>query len=99
MTDSASPASHYSPPMESKSTTDILRSLIAEDNYNTLTIMAEALNLYTFSISKSRVGADRHWTADDVARFLNITLMYLSIGEVENQLAKMSGRPQRTKTD
>lgn len=82
-----------SPSAPDRSITEILRALIAEDNYNALTIMAEALNLYAFSISKHRSGADRHWTADDVARFLNITLMYLSIGEVEESLAKLAGKP------
>jgi hypothetical protein len=85
------------PTLPPRSTTDILRDLIAEDDHNTLTIIAEALNLYAFSISKTRSGADRHWSGDDVARFLNIALMYLSVGEVEASLAKLTGAPRRPK--
>ena len=77
------------------SITTTLRALIAEDDHNTLTIIAEVANLYEFSISKYRTGKDRHWTADDASRFLNICLMYLSIGEIETGLAKLTGAPKR----
>lgn len=74
---------------------DILRSLIAEDDQNALTVMASAVNLYAYSISLHRTGSGRNWTADDVGRFLNICTMLLAVGEVENQITQLTGRPRK----
>jgi hypothetical protein len=85
------------PTTNDRSVVSILKELIAEDDHNTLTIIAEVINLYDFSIAKTRIGKDRHWDASDVARFLNIALMYLSVGEVEASIAKLAGVPRRPK--
>jgi hypothetical protein len=79
---------------QTKTIPEMLRAMVAEDDHNALTIIAEVANLYEFSMAKYRTGSGRHWSAEDASRFLNICLMYLSIGEVEAGLAKLTGAPK-----
>ena len=72
----------------------MIRTLVAEDDTESQTIIAGAITLYNRALRTQR-GPQSSWSADDVNKLLNICYMLLSVGEVEASIAKVVGKPYR----
>lgn len=76
---------------------EMLHSIIEEEDLDQAYILAEAFNLYLIAIKKR--GGRSTLGPQDVQNMLNICRILLAAGELEIELAKLTGAPTRTKVD
>ena len=75
------------------SISEMLHSIIEEEDLDQAYILAEAFNLYLLAIKKR---GNRHTLGpQDVQNIFTISRILLSAGELEVELAKLAGRPTK----